>query len=100
MIAGREGAKQCGLFGMVGGLTAATVAEGYHVAKIAKAVVVPGKKVREAENEYHREWNHVVTEVVSTGDPGKNKIARACGGAAGFFSGASDVLHNRVDKPE
>jgi hypothetical protein len=98
MIAGREGAKQSGLMGMLGGFGAAGLAEGYHVAKIAKAAVIPGRKVREAEKEYHREWNHVLTEAVSTADPGKNKVARTLGGGSGFFSGASDVLNNRVSK--
>jgi hypothetical protein len=98
MIAGREGAGQSGLLGMLGGLTAAGVAEGYHVAKITKAALIPGRKIREAEKEYHREWNHVLTEAVSTADPGKNKVARTLGGGAGFFSGASDVLNNRVGK--
>jgi hypothetical protein len=59
MAAGEEGARWAGIIGMVAGVSGAVLGEGYRAAKIAKAAVLPGMKIKDAVEEYERSFNHV-----------------------------------------
>jgi hypothetical protein len=97
MSAGAEGARQSGLIGMLGGLGGAALGEGYRFTKVAAAPLT-GKTMKEANQQYQRDFDHVMAKSAATSNQGRNKATRALGGPVGFWSGGYDVITGKVGK--
>jgi len=97
MSGGAEGARQSGLVGMLGGLGGAVLLEGYRIGKVATAPLT-GRTTKEANQEYQREFDHVLAKSEATSDQGRNGTTRTLGGSVGYWSGAYDILTGEARK--
>jgi hypothetical protein len=97
MRAGGEGARGAGFLGRCAGFGGAAIGEGYLALKIGKAALSRGKTVKEAKQEFEREYEHVMAKAATMSEvQGGGKLTRLARGTAGYVSGAMDVFTSNV----
>ena len=72
MRAGAEGARQSGALGMVAGLDRAILCEGYHLVKVIKVALTPGKTMEVANKQYRHTFECSMEKSASASDKGGN----------------------------